>query len=96
MAGPYGEAINVRTGEVIDVPESTSPMADDPPAELKARGLELVAANKLTTEAAIAGLEPLSTINESCVTFNAAFILLGGFVLVIGLVSLLIGRKATS
>jgi hypothetical protein len=95
QASPWGDAVNVRTGEVIDVPGSTGSLEENPPAEFKARGLDFAPADKLTPEAAIAGLEPLSTINESCLVFTVAFMLIAGLVLLIGLVSLAVGRRTT-
>ena len=55
-------------------------------------GLDLSPAHEMDAKAVAPELEPLRTINESCVTYNAAFILVYGLLLVTCLVLVIVRR----
>lgn len=74
----FFEAVNVDTGATIDVPERHDPGDTSLPPELAARGLEFADAHLLTDALVAARFPALATINESCIVFNAAFLLLVG------------------
>lgn len=90
-AQPFQEAVNLKTGETIDVPVGTD--LSQPPPEFVSRGLSFEPAHALKPEDVLASFPPLSTINESCVVFNLAFLVLVVPLLAFGLFRLLRGGK---
>jgi hypothetical protein len=97
--GPFSEIYNVKTGEAIDVKATLAPgeskldLATIP--EYRTRGLNSDVAYKITPGDVRRSWPTLSTINESCIVFNAAFLLLTGFWLVVGVLALLRRRRVS-
>jgi hypothetical protein len=82
---PFSEAVNLKTGEVVDLPADRGELSQPPP-EFVARGLDFDKANAIDPSLIASTFTPLSTINESCVVFNMAFIAVFGALLLVGLV----------
>ncbi|MDC3958775.1 hypothetical protein [Polyangium jinanense] len=82
---PFNEAVNLKTGEVIDIPAAEDQL-EKPPSEFAARGLDFESESKLDAGRFLAEFTPLSTINESCIVFNMAFLLIFAVLLVVGIV----------
>lgn len=80
--GPFADGIDLRTGETFDVPDAELPRErplDWTPAALPAyaaRGLTFEKDDELSAAKISARFAPLSTIHESCIVFNAAFVLI--------------------
>lgn len=87
MTQPFMEAVNLKTGETIDVPAEGE--LKEPSAAFVAKGLTFDPELKVDRQALLTGLTPLSTINESCVVFNLAFLVLVVPLLVFGALKLL-------
>ncbi|MDD5305985.1 MAG: hypothetical protein PHU25_01565 [Deltaproteobacteria bacterium] len=83
IAQPFKEAVNLKTGETVDLPDGSGTLAQ-PPADFVARGLDFAQGNAIDPESVSTSFVRLPTINESCVTFNAAFIIVFGVLLLIG------------
>ncbi|MDI1429686.1 hypothetical protein [Polyangium sorediatum] len=83
LAQPFDEAVNLKTGEVINLSEGGGKL-ETPPPEFAARGLDFESANKLDEGRVLAEFTPLSTINESCIVFNMAFLLIFAALVVVG------------
>jgi len=94
LGGPFAELYHVPTGEKVDVERPAGggePDAGSLPPYAE-RGLTLDPAHAITPALIEARFTALPTIDESCVVFNAAFLLLAGTWLVVGLL-LLIRRR---
>jgi len=85
LTQPFDEAVNLKTGEVINLPEGEGQLEKLPP-EFAARGLDFESANKLDAGRILTEFTPLSTINESCIVFNMAFLSIFAVLLVVGVV----------
>jgi hypothetical protein len=98
VSGYGSDMVNLRTGEAIDVPEGEvrDPREFDPATveAYRARGLRFDPASALSPEQIAREFEAISTINESCVVFNAAFLLLLAVLLLSGIVLFLRGPRA--
>jgi hypothetical protein len=93
---PTAKAYNVKTRETFKV---ASPPKDatsaDAIAEYKSHGLSFDDQYRVTPALIQKHWEPLATINESCIVFNAAFIVLFAIMGVVGLFVLLRGQKSS-
>ena len=96
--GPFAELYHVASGERVDVPRpaGAAPGKTDAGAlpEYASRGLTIDADHRITPAFIQERFQLLSPIQESCVIFNAAFMLLGAAWIAIGLVFLIRGRIA--
>ncbi|UQA58834.1 hypothetical protein [Polyangium aurulentum] len=93
LDGP--DAYNLKTGEIVklDVPRTQK---DVDPASVPfyvEHGFTFDAALAVTPERIAREHEDLSLINESCVVFNAAFVLLFGTMVLIGVPMLIVGLR---
>jgi hypothetical protein len=91
------DAYNLKTGEIVklDVPRTKDPKGVDPASVpfYVEHGFTFDEALAVTPERVARGHEALSKINESCVTFNAAFVLLFGMMALIGIPMLIVGLR---
>ena len=99
LGGPFAELYHVPTGEKVQVerPPGIAPGATDglDAAKLPAyagRGLTFEAQHRITPAVIEEKFPPLRAINESCVVFNAAFLILTILWLMVGLVTVVRGR----
>jgi hypothetical protein len=106
--GPFAELYHVASGQTVDVarPVATAAAPAAAPAapagadtaavaslpDYARRGLTFDEANRLTPARIQELFQPLAAINESCVVFNAAFMLLAAVWLIIALVFVIRGR----
>jgi len=94
--GPFAELYHVASGEQVDVPRpaGAAPGQVDASAlpEYARRGLTVDGAHRITPALIHERFPALSPINESCVVFNAAFMLLFAAWLAVGLVLAIRGR----
>lgn len=93
-SNPFSEAYNIQTQELIDIPEKGLQGEDLKVNELFIqKNLLFKENNKINPEFIKANYPSLSTLNESCIIFNAAFgILIGGWIL-IGCIRLLLKKN---
>lgn len=95
--GPFAELYHVASGEQVDVPRPAGAVPGQVDAsalpEYARRGLTIDAAHRITPALIYERFPALSPINESCVVFNAAFMLLVAAWLAVGLVIAIRGRR---
>lgn len=90
--GPFAELYHAPTGTKVEVEGPAGRDASTLPAYVQ-RGLTFDASRQITPSLIRARFEPLRTINESCVVFNSAFLLLAGAWLLVGLVLVIRRRR---
>ncbi len=101
LGGPFAELYHVPTGEQVQVarppgvaPGATGAQGPDPTRlpEYASRGLTFDPAHAITPALIQEQFPELRAINESCVVFTAAFVILVGLWLIVGLILVLRGR----
>ncbi len=101
---PFYEGYNLKSGKTFDIPEEIESTENLDPErdvtlelkeikEYKTRNLTFSEEEKLDVEFVFKNFEKLSTLNESCLIFNAAFLIVIFLYLVFGLVYFLFFRR---
>jgi hypothetical protein len=95
--GPFAELYHVSSGQRIDVPRPPGAAPGQTDARTlpgyASRGLTIDAAHRITPALIHERFAPLSPIDESCVVFNSAFMLLAAVWIAVGLVLVIRGRR---
>jgi len=95
--GPFAELYHVASGKRVDVPRPAGAAPGQVDAgtlpEYKSRGLTIDADHRITAGFIQERFPLLSPIQESCVVFNAAFMLLAALWIAVGLVIVIRGRR---
>ena len=92
---PFVEAVNLATGETIDLPAGGGALTQPPPAFV-ARGLDFAPANAIDPDLIRASFPLLSTIHESCVVFNLGFLSVFAALTLLGVVLVASRRRRPS
>ena len=95
--GPFAELYHAASGKRVDVPRPAGAAPGQIDAgtlpEYASRGLTIDAAHRITAAFIDKRFPPLSPIDESCVVFNAAFMLLAAAWIAVALVIAIRGRR---
>lgn len=91
--GPFAELYQVATGKTVDVARPPPGVDVRTLPDYTTRGLTFEPSYQLTPTLIHELFRPLSAINESCVVFNAAFLLLACAWLVVALAIVIRGRR---
>lgn len=86
LPNPFSEAYNIQTNESIDISEKDFQDENLEGNELfKQKQLSINENQKIDDTYIIKNFPPLSTLNESCIIFNAAFLILIGSWIIVGI-----------
>jgi hypothetical protein len=95
--GPFAELYHVASGQRVDVPRPAGAVPGQTDAGAlpgyASRGLTIDADHRITPALIHERFPSLSLINESCVVFNSAFMLLAAAWIAVGLVIAIRGRR---